>query len=368
MSGSQGVIKFARLDDVNIAIKISACRDRTLELETKILTKIRDDCPEISKYFARFITNVDDEFLVMERIDGEEFTEFIARMRTSKSHSTRTRSKRTIRDLSLTILCIMEQLRVKTGIVHNDLHTSNVMIVKTDEKIVNFEFADRQYTFQTHGYSPVIIDFGYAHLPGELLASLQNSDIGYSLEYPDLLADSRILLYTTFEKFDKEMKNIIKEIFDGINLDKNGWFGNEFIDVYGVLYDMAGYEPSNTMDAKLTNVVSRISGIDGDSTCEPCCDDCSLNYITDSDDTDDDHQDVIQDCQCHRSVKEMFKTLHACDAQKGCDEFSKAAEIFKPFVVEALRANKIMKNKRYSTLKVSNTLDVIDFILARISQ
>ena len=45
---------------------------------------------------------------------------------------------------------------------HNDLHTNNVMYIKTDKKFINYKFNNVYYRVPTHGKIYKIIDFGRA--------------------------------------------------------------------------------------------------------------------------------------------------------------------------------------------------------------
>jgi serine/threonine protein kinase len=199
MSGSQGNVKFRLINDRQVAIKETKYDDRSLELEARVSKLITEKCPELIDFFPELISFRDNQ-LITTRILGEELCDMISRVRRANCRNLRAKSVQIIRNICQIILCVMETVTRKTGIVHNDLHASNVIISKTTNETFTFNFDnDKTYTIKSYGYIPVIIDFGYAHIEGELLGSLQNSDIGYTLEYKDRLADARLILRQLFK-------------------------------------------------------------------------------------------------------------------------------------------------------------------------
>lgn len=363
MSGSQGNVKFSVINDCQVAIKKTKYDDRSLELEAKVATIISENCPELSDFFPKLVS-FDKDQLVMSRVIGEELGELIVRVRRSNCRSLRTRSVSIVRSMCKIVLCVMETVTRKTGIVHNDLHTSNVMITKTSKESLTFRFGDdKSFTIKTYGYSPVIIDFGYAHIEGELIGSLQNSDIGYTLEYSDRIADARILLKTTFNRFDTEMKHRINNLFQCLNLNADGWFPKVFFNIYDKLCDIANENPTNTTDAKLTNVISRIDSLNDDIVY--CCDDCYLYDIQTVYEYDDDDTDELPMCPCSIRLKEAFKIIVSLDSsqtRERCDQVLNAANAFKYYVIAMLNINKRIKQHYYSMLTVKDNLDIIDFV------
>lgn len=369
MSGSQGNVKFMFINGCEVAVKETKYADRSLELEAKVANIISENCPELQDFFPKLIEYRNDNQLIMSRVIGEELDAMILRVRTSNCRNLRSRSVSIIRNICKIVLCVMETVTRRTGIVHNDMHTSNVMITNTSKESFTFRFDDnKSYTIKTYGYMPVIIDFGYAHIEGELLGSLQNSDIGYTLEYKDRLADARLLLKTSFNNFDSEMKDRINKMFEGLDLHKDGYFQKLFINVYDTLYDIADVNQSCSTDAKLTNVISRIDGLNDDIVY--CCDNCllyDLEYVCLCDDFYEDK--ITESCQCSTNVKETFKTLlplEPSESRKPCQQILDAAVAFKYYVILILQINKRIKQQLYTNLKVENNLDVIDCIFENI--
>ena len=45
---------------------------------------------------------------------------------------------------------------------HNDLHTNNIMFIKTDKTFINYKYDDKHYKIETYGKIFKLIDFGRA--------------------------------------------------------------------------------------------------------------------------------------------------------------------------------------------------------------
>lgn len=368
IKGSQGSIVFKIRHGMDVAVKRSKYNELCLELEAKVLQQISKDCPEVAEYFPKFVDLSDGKLTMSRIIDGEEFSEFIDRLLKTNCRSLRRKAPQIVKNLCCISLCALETVRRKTGVVHNDLHTSNVMIVKTDKEEVSFDF-EKIYTFKTFGYFPIIFDFGYAHVEGDVvLGSLQNSDIGCTLEVQDLLADARLLLTTA-----KCNRELVRDIFGPLHLNGDGWFSKyTFTNVYDELYDIACKKSSRSMDAALTVAVHMMGDVKED-TSRPCCDTCyftrDAENVVFSDDeeefSDEEDEYVIEDkspvCECCRELKSTFRELY--DKREDRAILERAAVVFKPFVTRSLAHNRAIKEKEYAKLKVKTTLDVIDLII-----
>lgn len=372
IKGSQGSVVYRTRNGMDVAIKSSKYNDSCLELESIILQQISNECADVADHFPKFIELSDGKLTMSRIINGEEFSEFIDRIYNTNCRSLRRRAHIIIKNLCCITLCALETIRRKIGVVHNDLHTSNVMIVKTEKEELSFEF-HKKYTFKTFGYFPVVIDFGYAHVEGRVIGSLQNSDIGYTLEEQDLLADARLLLATA--KYDRRT---VKEIFGPLQLNGDGWFSKyTFTNVYDELYNIACKKTSKSMDAALTVVVSKMGDLSKEETMIPCCQSCYLTQnveiIVFSDDeeefSDEDDEYYIEDkspiCECCQKVKDVFEELYTNVRDNKVDQqiYEKAAVAFRPIIARSLAHNREIKKKEYAKLKVKNTLDVIDMMV-----
>lgn len=113
-------------------------------------------------------------------------------------------------------MCAISLLNEKVGIAHNDLHTANVMIETTDIDLHIYDFGNNEtYEILTHGYRPVIIDFGYSFIPNEPICHPTCfTDIGYDPYEIDNLSDARIFTTGISRMIKREILPYIKG--DGI--------------------------------------------------------------------------------------------------------------------------------------------------------
>lgn len=339
-TGSQAKVRFGRFNGVAAAFKRSRHCDRSLELEAMVLQLIDTKCR--LPYFARLL-NATPDCIVTKRIWGKLLTRIAHLM-----------PKEVTNAVILIALAAMEQLYRTTGVVHNDLHSSNVLVVKTKKRTATFWFDEKRYDFDTYGHLPVIIDFGYAHVPGHNLASHVNSDIGYTIECADTLADARLLLTSTFQR--------PPQIFRPLHLNRDGWIKNVFESVYNWLYVVAERYGAGScpIDTKLTIAVSRI-----DTLLKPvayCCDNCMLYYepAKVDDNPGDEFGDEFEFCPCfcraRQALQKFLKLREPVAAKVDCSEVSKAIE---PYVISVLESNRKLKQELYAKLSVKTTLDVI---------
>ena len=346
-SGSQGSVRYKKLDGIHVAIKTCAYNDPCLELEAQILQQIHSECPEMSMYFPKFIEFNNSELIVTRILNCEELHDLSRRLYKSNCRNVRKKASLIIKNICFIVICILETIRRKIGIVHNDLHSSNVLIQRTDVRNLIFNF-EKTYKFKTYGYIPIIIDFGYAHVPNGIIASLQNSDIGYTIEEQDLLSDSRILLSSSLRSVDKLKVN---KIFGSLNLDSKGWFDEStFINVYDEFYTLGCCENSSkSMDTVLTRLVNMMGNLLDESCIIECGDDCYLNSE--------------ESCQCSEKIFSYFSKLYEIrkeDYRNYNSLYSEAATIFKPLVVKCLSYNRDVKREKYENLTVKTNIDVID--------
>lgn len=381
--GSQGSVRRCVIDEVNAVVKKVKYDQMCLALEAHVLQEIHSKCPDVACHFPKFI-KLGKGKLFMSLIDGEELTSVIPRI----YKRFQSQAVHQIMNICFIALCALEHVRRKTGIVHNDLHASNIMVVKTEKESLTFVFDDKPYTFKTYGYFPMIIDFGYAHIEGNIMASLQHTDIGYTIEEQDLLADARTILYSAFSKQDGI--EYVKTVFSPLPLSKEGWFPKTmFTNVHDELYNLANIRRDRAMDAVLNVVVNITDNVRDDTPVATCCDHCYFldepENIVFSDDEEefsdeeysddegeyseeeDDEFDEFDEppiCACHAKLCEAFDDLHAIrkssNRLKYGQLYKAAAKAFRPFIVRALAHNRAIKRKVYGEMSVSNTLDVIN--------
>lgn len=203
--------------------------DFSAEAESSILSLISTR-PNLTNHFPKIIGTrnvlIDGATygeITMERVHGREFHVFADKC-------FRNRDYEVVRGLVAQTLCVVELLRRELGIVHNDLHASNVLVVPTDEDVASFDFDGTRYEIETRGYRPVIIDFGLAYFPDfPNYSASYCTNLGYAVDEPDPLADCRIFLAGVVNVMrsngvrDALSDSLFDRFFGPLKLDK-GWF------------------------------------------------------------------------------------------------------------------------------------------------
>lgn len=126
----------------------------------------------------------------------------------------------------------------KKQFTHYDLHSCNIMIRKCNKDVVFVYVLDEenQFAIPTHGYYPVIIDFGFSYIEnmndGPLWPSMGHTDIGFMSDRFDWVADPKLFLVTVSQEI-KEKRNtktankfrrIVRNIFHPLKIDwGSGW-------------------------------------------------------------------------------------------------------------------------------------------------
>jgi len=406
LSGSQSSVKFVTINGIQGVTKTSKVIDYTIELESLILKRIELNST-IPHHFAKLLTvrhiqrkGVRVPQMTMARVDAEEEFNDLIRRNLKKSLAN---GVETVISLACITLCACEKLRREIGVVHNDLHTSNILIVKTEQEMVEFEFDGTKYKYKTFGYLPVIIDFGYSFVSGEkMLAPPFCMDIGYATDEPDFLADARVLLTkisSAMRKYNghrdgmsrraptnengKKFIEMVETMFGPIKLDENGWFPTDhFCCVIDELLDVIFDEMKDTKgvfndDAKeaedLINLII--------SQLHPPTDD---DFAPDTDARIKDDANALTTFKAFKEeammvaqfssvgvvkqlalVKEWLSTSIENIEKKNPNHVAAAracklvVESFKPIVYDIIRINRKEKKTEYAKLTVSNTLDVL---------
>jgi hypothetical protein len=108
---------------------------------------------------------VENEIIeVYDYIDGISFSDFVlgsgVRLKDDQSLLIKpgTIQYKRVTSLFLQILCLIWSL-VEAKISHFDLHSGNILIVKTEEKRREYNAFGITYYVKTYGYSPIIIDY-----------------------------------------------------------------------------------------------------------------------------------------------------------------------------------------------------------------
>jgi hypothetical protein len=121
---------------------------------------------------------------------------------------------------------------------HYDLHSFNIMIKKCDPDIVFLYKIDdeNQFAVPTYGYYPIIIDFGFSFiedmLDQPLWASMAHTDVGFTSDRFDWVADPKLFLVTVSDeikhkrpsKTASKLRNVVRNIFSPLTIDwLSGW-------------------------------------------------------------------------------------------------------------------------------------------------
>lgn len=127
---------------------------------------------------------------------------------------------------------------------HYDLHSDNIMIKQCDPNQINiYKFKDKAYFVPTHGYIPVIIDFGFSYAKSlensYCWPSMGHTHAGFISDRFDPISDMKLFLLTTSTEIKEynehdvnaiKFRNIAKNIFAHLCVDNyNGW--DDYIDV-----------------------------------------------------------------------------------------------------------------------------------------
>ena len=126
----------------------------------------------------------------------------------------------------------------KKKFTHYDLHSYNIMMKKCNKDVVFLYVLDEenQFCIPTHGYYPVIIDFGFSYTEdmndGPAWGSMGHTDVGFMSDRFDPIADPKLFLVTVASEMREKRKNkksnkfrrIVKNLFGKLNIDwESGW-------------------------------------------------------------------------------------------------------------------------------------------------
>lgn len=374
LSGCQSVVKKMYYKGRPAITKSSKYVDYSIELESKILTRIKQ-CELLTPHFAnlyetRYVVDKNgyvNPTMVIAFVENEEFRDFMAKKLAVGAVDL-------IKNMVCMTLCACELLYQTCGIIHNDLHTSNVLIKKTDAEFVEYKFQNKVYRYKTFGYFPVIIDFGYAFVAGDKIqASLMCTDIGYSIHKADRLADARILLTKVSSALKKyglmkcNLRKTIKSIFDPLDLTENGWFPDDtFICPVDEMMDMveAHLEDSsgifNSEESDCEDLMSLFTG--------------NMDITKQNHPESDDINQIFKEFKFHAKLrfrqigpkKQLVMVKNWLDNKEGDDIIynlcQKVVNGFSDIVFKVLNNNDLIKEEYYSELDVKTTLDVLDVL------
>ena len=156
--------------DKPVVVKVYDATKKHLLLEKRILDKIRDyrntarlicefSCNDNKNNYItkltkeiKFCSSGTDKlyFFVYEYIAHGDISDYLQKKRDTKI----------IKTLILQVVCVIIELATIYKISHGDLNSGNILIDKTDEKIIEYKIGDEIVVIKSNGIIPKIIDFG----------------------------------------------------------------------------------------------------------------------------------------------------------------------------------------------------------------
>lgn len=265
-TGKQGMVGVFKIKNTNekVRYKISQYINYLIRHEYDVMDGLKNMalyCPHFCKSIGIIKCNIDPrdmkcynpfdiqqtkypirkEILLMENIDNSyKFCNYI----------------KNINFPEIKLYSIIKQVLMATFMAQNkkfshyDLHSDNVMIKKCNKDLVFLYVLDdmNQFAVPTMGYYPIIIDFGFSYIENmedkPLWASMGHTDIGFTSDRFDWIADPKLFLVTVSEeiyglrhsKTSKKFYRIIKNIFRSLNISwDSGWDNDDEICAAGYI-------------------------------------------------------------------------------------------------------------------------------------
>jgi hypothetical protein len=126
---------------------------------------------------------------------------------------------------------------------HYDLHSDNIIVKPCNSKQINiYKFGNKAYLVPTHGFTPIIIDFGFSYSnalnSGYCWPSMGHTHAGFISDRFDPISDMKLFLLTVSSEIKDantnenslKLRNICKNIFAHLKVDNyNGW--DDYLDI-----------------------------------------------------------------------------------------------------------------------------------------
>ena len=251
-SGKHGVVGKCKIDNEPYVYKISKYINFTTEHEHQVmmsLSKMKNYCIHFPQPVGVFEKKLDINFKVAEDPFRQSKNMFPAQVCIMEDLEESVKFSNFIRNPDVPdeiIFSILKQLLMAIIFAqkdcefsHYDLHSSNVLIKKCPFDTVHVYKLDEENTFAipTYGYYPVIIDFGFSHVKElddqDVLSPLDYSNIGYTTNLFDTIADAKVLMISLcYEvddrrpdgKYTKIFDNIVKNLYHELRVEWDcGW-------------------------------------------------------------------------------------------------------------------------------------------------
>ncbi|MHA1988816.1 MAG: hypothetical protein ACW98D_19530 [Promethearchaeota archaeon] len=280
--GTVGMFKTKNLNGNNIKLiyKISGQIDYLGRHEycvLKGLNKISPYCLHFCKVIGTFLAEINPfkykkekgsnpfEITSKHPIETEVvLTEFVSS--TKFHHLIKDRkgvSDKVIYSVIKQVMMALAIAQKKKQFTHYDLQSGNILMKKCKKDVVFLYVIDEdnQYAIPTHGYYPVIIDYGYSYISeldnGPAWPSMGHTRHGFTSDRFDWVVDPKLFMITTYldleysrlGKKSKMFRNIVKNIFGRLNIDWDcGWDkGTDYSANEKVLYMLESISESSDL-------------------------------------------------------------------------------------------------------------------------
>lgn len=264
----KGTVQYNVIVGRHVVIKRSKFVSNFLELEREALRRLaiaKLPAPfEALPLYCRLAKDDDaqrDDVLVLDKIVGPSWDEFL---RNCERHRFVDLSQRVV-SLMLRQLLAAAAMHRSTGITHNDMHADNVLVRATPVDVEIYQFRERNFAFKTHGFQPVLIDFGLCFVPAasddhRMRTPAYYTDIGCFPFERDEMADIRIPLsnftnsFYARNKFVREFSTAIDCLLDELPIDSGG-----LLDKCSM--PTKGSSDESTFDTRLLNLSNKIESL-----------------------------------------------------------------------------------------------------------
>jgi hypothetical protein len=251
-SGKQGKVGLMNANGEQILYKMSRYINYTARHESSVMEGINEIakyCPNFVQYVGMIKCNIDpfnreaknpfeikskypikDELMLSEYLGGTH--KFMSYINTEDVDEKILYS--IIKQIILAVLIAQRQKKF----THYDLHSENIMIKKCDKDLVMLYVIDKdnQFSVPTHGYYPIIIDYGFSYIDnlddGPLWPSMDHTNVGFMSDRFNWVADPLLFLVTTSNEIKDErrtkdsskFKRLVKNMFFPLTIDwECGW-------------------------------------------------------------------------------------------------------------------------------------------------